>query len=573
MSKQLTNKIDWYLAIFLIGIASVSYFILLWACFRGVELTDESFYLVGYQSGKGGILFASLFCELYDAIFGWLEISLAEVRILRIILTISSCLLLWWGVSEKLKVTSIFNPIKWLILATILSGSVVGFSWGPMAISYNSFVSVFLNGIVGLALIYSNTKSIRAKSAIEFSMGVLLSFIWMVKFSSAVLIIPLVGFYWLIDNEIRIPKIVSSLRFLFWVLLGSAMAFLMVFNGFDESVESIKTLHQTIAEKMDSSYSQSTLLENYVDDVIRLLVNNWLSLLVIFILGLAFLVKNNWRSYIFWLGFIVIGVFTFLHESWMGGNSRKYEIFTFYFLFLIGALFVGNLKKIKKDELFLAIFLAFVPLVGAIGSSNGLTVQVLFYMPFYLLAVIIFLQRVEYRWSRVFLTTLLLTIACLQGLTGSVLDSYRQCESLLTKDKPLESDGLFKYQLVGKDLTSLNDQLQSLKLHKANYVFTFRHQIGVTILLDKMPYTADWLHEDYPDEICRIISKRDPIDESDLLFAIPEGINNLEKVSKCLSSNGIRFPSAYEQIKEIEYYNCASRSIIKLVIFEFKTAN
>ncbi len=573
MSKQLTNKIDWYLSIFLIGISSLSYLILLWACFRGVELTDESFYLIGYQSGKGGILFPSLFCELYDAIFGWLEISLAEVRILRIVLTISSCFLLWWGVSEKLMVTSISNPIKWLILATILSGSVVGFTWGPMAISYNSLVSVFLNGIVGLALIYSNTKTIRAKSAIEFLMGVLLTFMWMVKFSSVVLIIPFVGCYWLIENEFRIPKIVSSLRFLFWVLLGCAIAFLIVFNGFEESFESIKTLHLTISEKMGSSYSQSNLLENYVKDVVRLLVNNWLSLLVIFILGLLYLVIKNWRSYIVWLGFILIGIFTFLQELWMGGASRKYEIFTFYFLFLIGALFVGNLRKMKEDKLFLAIFLAFIPLAGALGSSNGLTVQVLFYMPFYLLAIIILLQRVEYRWPRFLLTTLLLTIACIQGITGSVLDSYRQCESLLTKDIALESEGLFKYQFVGKDLSVLNDQLKSLRRHKANYVFTFRHQIGVTILLDKMPYTTDWFNENYPDEICRIISKRDPIDESDLLLIIPEGINNLEMVSKCLSSNGIRFPSAYEQIKEIEYYNCASRSIIKLVVYEFKSVN
>ena len=88
-----------------------------WSCYHGFELSDESYYYLGYSyADQTPELTATSFHMVYGNFFSAFNFTLPEVRLLRLILTIASSGVLFLGLN---KVILSKNVIKKLFFLTL----------------------------------------------------------------------------------------------------------------------------------------------------------------------------------------------------------------------------------------------------------------------------------------------------------------------------------------------------------------------------------------------------------------------------------------------------------------------
>lgn len=548
--------------------------VLVWACYHGLDLSDESFYYLGYlYYDNVPSLYPESFHMVYDRFFGWGNYTLTGVRLLRLLLSVLASVVFYLSAKAILRPNDLF--VKIVLLNVVLSGMLLSYSWAPQALSYNSMSSIVIALIVAIWGFFLTAKFLNARLLMSFLLGGLFVVLFFIKITN-VLLLPVL----LVTTVILTIKryiVPFSNRMIQMSVLSFIIgaSFLLVFLTDGEvgkiTMDYIQGTFGLLSN--DASHSSKYLLERYYTNavsVFKQLKGAFAFLIVSYFLIRAFTGKVGWLDRIKGtvlfkiIGILVLGILVFQNSYWLGGTKFKYTILNAYLIILVLVGLNGSLENSKK-ELTITFGLLIIPILGALGTNNGLSAQVLFYAVFILLSIFILVYSSKSNWFRN--STLLI----LSVLTGSqiVFAAFR----FPYKQRPLKESTYvltnipaLKSLKVDGTLFKLSKEIDSLKHLDINYIFTYGINSGLVLFAHKKPYSLEWVNGSAPKKICAIIEKSE-INPNDIIFLVPTDAPFDTEVLECMRQNGIFFENNYHKAKTVAYYDAYYKKDIVLSVY------
>lgn len=550
--------------------------VLFWTSYRGLDITDESFYLVGYLYGIEPAHGLTFFHRIYSKFFGAFDFSVPQIRILRICLSILASVLLADALVKFLKSKQLIDERKWLFhfaLGSLSIGSLLGYTWLPQTPSYNTFSSLFLQLILVFYLYAEVYHHYLKRSAFQLLVGFTLSASFYNKFPNMVTSLGAIIFFSLcirshLSWKMRALSVAKDLAL---YAVGALIFSLIIFDG-----EVWGGLSDYISLLSSGSSGNTDFIQIYSADFMRLLSRMWIYLLaisiyVIFCLTLRPKLQNKVLNFIvdslptlFIIGFI------WLNTSYFGGADRKYLHFDFYFIlciWCIGFLIIRRRTWQNNFGLLILICIFFASfLSGSLGTNNGLTVQFMIYLVFPIAAILVILFSSKYV-NMAILATIMVVTGSIQIITGMIFNPYREVHGILAQKNVVKNvRGLEQLELDSATFT-LKQQLESVKDLSPTHIFIFSHQTGAALFTEKIPFAFGW-HDEYDPAFCsKVLEKSARVAAEDIIFAIPSNLNIDDVILQTFKKIGVNFPDQYTIIKQIQFEDCQDKQIKILNIY------
>lgn len=562
-----TNMSNWIriiLSLFTVFIGGL----VIWGSNRGLDLSDESFYLLGFKyAGDYSSDQVPSFFRVYDAVFGRFNLSFIGMRLLRLHLTLFASLVLATGMKRILGDRMRFQLFDLFLFAVL--GSFLSYTWSPLALSYNSMSYTLIMLIAGLWLIQTTENSIKIKSFLFGIIGFFAVLLFYVKATNLLLFPVLIVFslleYW------KSPKPRSSFLNLVFFSISASLGFLvglaLLMNDQGELIGTAYDHFQSMKLKsaLDSTHTFGHLMEVYSDNMIFIwnIIKYYLIVGIIILLVLKIdklkrklsLILDDTERYIPLLITIIYVAIEF-KSIWTIGSP--YLIFTPYLLLMLLHLIYRKWSGSKSDLLLLLLFT--LPIVGAFGSNNGLSAQVLFYGAFYFLFM--FFVDTEspkpIRDATILLVSLMLSNQCYEGI---VVKPYRQFNRIsCTMQTDEENLGNL---LINPELNTQIEPIRWVSDSPLQYVLTTNYEKGLIGLLNKKPFTLSWIK---PYTFCEVTAESlTRLSETILIF--PEDSQFQHEFAQCLSPYGIDFEQFYMKRQEFEYRLTPTKKTETMVVW------
>lgn len=531
--------------------------------FCGLDTSDESFYLLGYKYAKTDILTVNYPTPvkhfLYKSLFSYFNFSVIGVRLLRLFLTTIASLVFYKGIQRFFSIE--IKKEKILLFNIVLSGMLLSFSFGPLSLSYNSISSILYAFIFGFWLISKTVKN-NYKNACFFFIGIASTFIFFTKPPNIVLLF----FLFLYDIFYSSKKNIFK-NFLFY-FSGVFIALLILCKKITLISQTVnEILQEMIFFANSQDHSLYFVLNKYIFNVWDIsfsLKYHIIVLLVVFF----FLRKNEKNIKLIKTTYFLVFALFFLdilinHYYWVLNGTRTFYINLYVLIYIITISLQQLLNK--KHYTLLLLILTIIPILGCLGTNNGLSNQLLLYGVFYFVLIFLSIPRTNNLSLKYIITNITVFICTIQVSSSIIYYPYRQ-SNLLKCDKEIKLNSSFFHLNVGSQIFSLKENLNFLKEVKSRYVFTYSHLSGLTLLLNKAPYTLFWLEESYKDKICNEI-KRTLIKPEDIIFLIPQEFPLKKEVLDCMSNNNIKFNEDYSPVKKIKYYDYSYKKELTLIVY------
>lgn len=165
--------------------------IILWGLNKGFDLSDEGYYMLGFNKEQvigNQVLF---FWLPVKYVFSFVELNVLNIRIIRLLLTILSSFVLSLGFYRWYKYIS-GNSNFIIILGIVLIGNFASYTIFPQSLSYNTLIPFYQGLSIGI-LFYALSENNKFKvSFLFFIIGFLLPFQIITKIISGLLFIVLV---------------------------------------------------------------------------------------------------------------------------------------------------------------------------------------------------------------------------------------------------------------------------------------------------------------------------------------------------------------------------------------------
>ncbi len=551
----------------------------IWAAGFGFEYSDESFYYLGYKYfSNTPDLHGAPFHRVLHSIFGWFEPSIYLLRIYRLILYIFTGFSLFYFIrKEQLSRTYLIKNIT--LICVILMGLFVSYSKGPQSISYNSLSTILIIWISGIWYHSLKSQSETIKLFQSTVIGGIFTLLLFIKITNLILFpILLIGsLIWFRSHPTRRPGLKSIISQL--MMMGSG-AFLILFLLTSDSHSAFSLVQETVSSAfLQTSNNSGHSLNNLADKYWKNLEQVWSRIAYVFLSIIALFAmvktiasrsKNSNRGF---LPSVFIGVTMALlfglgmtDQHWLAGTTRKYQILDAYILLWLIVYLHQFLIKNRPPQTWL-FGLLLLPVCGAIGTNNGLSSQFLYYGVFIFLGIWRMINSAEHEWKKHLVISYLVLLSASQVITGIISDPYRQLdlrESKQSIDLPA-SIGPIK---VDSFTHELFEKLSSYKQSPEEYVFTFSHQSGIALLLDKKPFSLQWINSGNSIDLCKA-TVRNGIEAQNLLFAVPLEYPMLKADKQCFLDNGIDL-SKYQIVEVIEYQDFVRKQKQHLEIYRHK---
>jgi len=555
--------------------------VIIWSCYHGIDMSDESYYYLGYAYfNSNPDLSGASFHLIFSRFFSSLNLSLPEVRLLRLFFTVLASLVIYMGL-QKILVNR--NKFEKIILYNVgLSGMLLSYAWSPLALSYNSMSSILVSLIIGLWLLNITANKLSFKIFYSFIIGALFAILFFVKITNIILLFTIIvsTLYWLNkqnspNNRVKIEFVITFGVMLF---VGMVVALIIISQG--ASLIS-PTLNNHITQSLeitkgDSSHSLEALLLSYYGNfkwvLFKLMYPLTMIIITFFILKFNLLkfreVTKSRLSNLFKIFSALIFITTVIqNDYWLGGTSTKFQILNCYILIWFITLFHQLLEN-KKIDYILLIGLLSVPISGALGTNNGLSVQFLFYAVFIFLGIyasVYSAKNMYYKYS-VLITIVLFSAS--QVISAIVFDPYRQ-PKLTNCNYKLQTSKLLNGLKVDKKTYKLSKELAFLEKKEAKYLFAYSHQRGMAMLINKIPYSLSWFNEASIEAICSAINKS-RIKPRNIIFLLPSELPLEDEVIRCLENSGVYFNTEYSLEKQILYYDYVKKKELTLNVYLYK---
>jgi hypothetical protein len=555
--------------------------ILGWSCYRGFDLSDESFYFLGYlYVDHSPPLLSSSFHLVFSKFFSAFDFTLPEVRLLRLSLTGLASGVLFLGLNKlniagsKLERAILFN--------VVLSGMLLSYAWAPLALSYNSMSTVLFSMIIGCWLLLMTRKTVYMIFTYSAIIGFLLGILFFVKVTN-MLLIPLI----LIATIVWFFKFkLLNLNYKKFFLIsapslgiGIFFSLLLISNNFFDIQTTVSDYIEVLfgTLKVDDSHSIGALLKRYYDNfyaVIQRIMYPTLIILALFIATEVYRkfskqINLKWAITAFKLTSVILLIaIIFLRKYWQGGIIATYQILDSYVIvFLI--TYLNMLLERREVKFLLILGLIGIPFCGAAGTNNGLSAQFLFYGTFIFLLIYYTLKSSEPNWFRQSIMLLLVTLVGFQTATATVFYPYKQVpltQSTYKVTRIHELEGL----KLDKTTFELSQELSFLGELSQKYMFTPSKFGGLILLANKTPYSLSWISKETRMMNCQIFTRSEMLPK-DVIFVLPTSYAFDEKSKNCMIENGIDLENGFELIKQFSFFSEEEKKDVELSVYVYST--
>lgn len=537
-----------------------------WSVNRGFDFSDEAFGYLGFMHPEEVSGAVTYYTTLYNTFFGWMDLSIIKVRILRLALMLLCGSVFSFGISSWIKRKGLIDSVNGINLALfVLIGCFLVNANGSQSFTYNLFSTLLLQLIVG-GFLYSFQKEgeiDRWDTALHFMLGSLLFALFSVKFSNAILL-SIALFPLLIYDKKKIKKVTHCSAA---IVTGAFAMGLLMFKG---SFFSWTTEYYNALTTL-SGNSNGTILDRYVEDFknvkTSLFINNWFIVVSsVLLLILTRLIQKKVMNTVIAMLFAGLMIFvTYENSYFLGGYKYTYTA-TFFYLFLIAImlcahgvqLFVDAIQKkgIDLNHLLITILLGLVPFVGAIGTNNLLSVQFVWYTPFFfaLLYLLLYLHRGV-------LFQLLVIIIGVNGTiqsTGLVYYPYRINETLYQESYRLSTAVSQERVMVNEAIKASIENSYSIIHSQTNYeeggpIFSFRFEYGLIYFLKGTLPGWSWYKDEASAANCELLKKSKMNNLDQTIFILPKNYEPDSVFRTCLKNYKIDFPANYAELGEVQY--------------------
>ncbi len=608
----------------LLGIVAL----LLWSANKGIDITDESFYLMGYRYPHEVKFLFSNYQLLILKLFNVNYLGLVEIRLIRLLLTFTGTLILSIGFMTWLNSVLVkFNKSKQglylpIVFFTIMALS--SYSFGPQTLSYNTTSLILIEILIGLFLYnYSKIDELSTYTVIITNtnfvlLGVVFAMLFFVKFSNAIVLLPILAFIYLYKLFISTHYIAALRKVFVKLLFLCTGVFLFTFFYFDSLHSTLLFLNEyafSLKQLTNKVYDINTLLINYSDSFIFLFTKHIINykLIIILLATLPILSLNSKLHLYLKHLFIIIYVCGTLSltahlynlDSLNGGTFNSSLLTLPYLIFLvfisIPSLIFVIIKKTRNRQLIIEVLsigflFFFLPFIGALGTYNNIMVQIIFYLVFWAMLILCMLSVISVQIKSSI--PLFITILCVsfivfnQIYTAIIYYPYRINGTLLNQNKPIVLNNGATVFYIDSSLYNVVATLKKDLVLNTTYstntpVFSYFNHIGITYLINGITPSCAWYtanspqvknssifeqskinnqNEMYSTLNCSILAKTDLQLKNKMLLLL----NNKQGISanfvKYLKSIDVNFPSDFKLLNNYQYVINKDTSTIQMFV-------
>lgn len=515
--------------------------LMIWASNKGLDITDESFYFIGYYFNIETVLPITFFHKIHNVFFG--NENLILIRLTRLILTLTSAGFLGY---TSCTFFNFKNKVEGTIFIIIFS--FLGFSFYPYAISYNSLTIVFMNLLIGLTFIYKEKQILF----IPFLIGILITLQLLTKFPTlfAISLFILLN-YWLTSTRTKNVKNVRlGVLTLLSFLAGIIATCFIVFDSakdFNQSYENfIKGLFLVKVHSISSTFT--SIYYGFIHILSFSKIYILASILIVLLVN-----RTKWKyktlliiySLLFTYALILFRI-TIITEP--------IGLFIPYFLILtiISFLFILFKKPFKKRDIIYALFFITLPFLISLGTNNSLFVHFIFGGNILGLGIYLLIEKLPKAFKTGAIWLLSITVL-FQTSHNIIYKSYRLNTSIFEQTYTIKDIPALNNIKVDSALYEFTQKLSFLQKHPSKRLFLFSNQLGISLITDKPPFPFYWLEEKTLSSLKQILNNSERINPKSLLLVFPTKIKIDKNIRESFSSVNINFPIDYEIIKTVIY--------------------
>lgn len=262
----------------------------------------------------------------------------------------------------------------------------------------------------------------------------------------------------------------------------------------------------------------------------------------------------------------LMGYVTYKNDFYLGGQRYIYTV-TFFYILAIFILFLSETilmgisvmkKRHPKIIVFLIIvFLIAIPFIGAIGTNNLLSVQIIWYTSFLFGGLYLLL----YSHEQFILSMLILLIALnatIQSVSGLIYFPYRIKETLLIQSNSISPKISDERVMVDEGIKNTIENAQQLITSKTTFspgdpIFSFSSELGLIYFLNGTLPGWHWYKEQTPESNCESIRNSRLNSLHRTILILPASYKMDSTFNSCLHDLQINFPVNYIELGEIPY--------------------
>ena len=498
----------------------ISLTVIIWATNKGFNLSDEGFYITGYNNLIEFPFWLSSFHFLTNNTLSNIGSGILFFRIARLPLTILGSIFLSYSLWRLLKKYNFINRINEKATRIALGlfgliGSFIGYGFGPQALSYNHYTLILGNLFLGfIFLAFTHSNNVKRNVFFSIVLGIICGFEFFVKIPTTFLLSLLFfGAQVLLFKHLRWFSFINIFLFALFALLSFS------FISFPASPISVLDEYLYVISFISKFYSHdiSYVLQNYKIGILDF----WNCHLINYIPALCFLliasyiaVQNRFIKIKpvgkFLLIFILLSIVYSLFRKgyFLSGSQHNstaplvYIISIFLFIALSILLFIKHITKFATDffleKLFVVLSLLFFPIICAMGTGNYLHVQILFFLNtwFFFIYLIYLFFELEKTNLNIGISILLITLtvkSTFDLVTGLVIDPYKINGPLWEQTEPLKISLTNETILIDKKLMNTIKTLQPI-MEKQNpdAFFTSSQLLGLSYIFNKKLIGYAW---------------------------------------------------------------------------------
>src|SRR5258706_7135640 len=139
-----------FVSYILILLLSIQLGFFIWAINRGFDFTDEAYGYLGFKNPEEIHGAGTYYSVIFSAFFGWMNVSIIKVRIIRLLLLLlcgsvfAFGLLKWWNRKASISVAHRINLFLFILIGSLLINAN-----GSQSFTYNLSSTLLFQLVVG----------------------------------------------------------------------------------------------------------------------------------------------------------------------------------------------------------------------------------------------------------------------------------------------------------------------------------------------------------------------------------------------------------------------------------------
>lgn len=529
--------------------------VILWAADKGFDVSDEGFYMYKYSSLNASRISFTNFHLLQQFLFPFVEPTIYNLRIEKLLLCFVGSAVFSFSIFYYLKHVQsiILKGLKILSLyVVILSGFTLTYAFGPQTPAYNFFSSFFVVLATALFIVdLSKQQSTVKVVALYLLIGAFCECLFLAKFTNAI-VLPLVFFIVYVvyaaqasNNKVVVLKF--ALLRLVLLFTGYFITHLLVCGGWESGM----SFYLKLASVIDNlrGHDNNTLIDAFIATFTTVYHSLCTVKFILFTASLvaalwAFFRGNNYLFYAFVLLHILV-IYQF--KLYYGGEANKTEQTIGYFLWIIALAVIYIIRQKRqnilntaaiKQHILLYLLLFFIPIASVLGTNNQLQIQVIFYMPLWLVLLYLLIPAST---KKTIIITVFVLLTTVQSIDAVVYHPYRISGTLLEQNQPLtigEAETIYVDKSYKEGVVALDSALKANNYTNRDYLFYFSEISGLAYLLHQQlpPYGTDSYSPDNKEEYCTVLQnfqKSNP--DARLFFVMDSNYPTLDSLFSCIA--------------------------------------